>query len=874
VCIASLQSKTSAAILALDMEGKLYAHHIEINESTGSDDNDHLFDMELCVNNEVDDIKQKSSKRGRKSKAPTSMQSRQSGHPFTSMNTLTARMESATATNSKSNVSEKSSQESSCSTPKQKGRKRKATTPSKTEDEGSRAVYAVAASLNESLLLPSQSPPVIIRLSVDNGNESDHKSILKGATWSNIPGLEHVHSPMTCITFVSRAACGNQLWRTLVSMMKCDEGQDHVETNIGNAEEGMVLMGFQDGSLYATTVIDGEPGRASRMLQLNSGEPILSLQILRDESTEPKLMCVGVLGTLAIIDCDKNGAVKVDVKRLPFHGRSCSLACVGYHKSTSYGNDLSLIVTNDRGKTHLYQLSIKCDESNDRQTEHLQLRNVFRVPTSHGHASIGTKALEFVWSSSCGKVSLIRIASDLKIKRATRSKHSLLATLRQKGNSQCSLLPNRRAQVTNAVSKYETVTQTLRAAIDAKQESVGIHSSVASLEFQSNQAAKEVRDAIRIVSLSSSTAPPPLQCTINASKAQGFDLGMKNEKMYASSSWYNSIHTISSPMIRRESIEDMTPLCYRRTRDGLVKVLHGGSSSSLSCQNNSSIQVSMYDFAPVSVYASLSKIFTEKGSANNNAWEESVRLDAKVDMLNITGQAKRAHMQGVVVPFKLGEKSSVPLSGDVVFTPFLKFANIVRVEDVSEDARNAAVKEVQQLVQGAGGKKGVLANMLEDTIFYRHSNISEKVHCCSSSVLLASAKNIEQYYAHDSRVNTGVAPIALVLNSHKDTGLCELGFAFGSISNNSNALMSLLPLMRHSIIRYSQREEDLQLDVLKDECYSRLLSEKRAVKIAKHVDKCASDLLSRVASNDTCPTALLTKCVSLYEIMRTLQFIY
>eukprot|EP00985_Skeletonema_marinoi_P033910 scaffold42565_cov146-Skeletonema_marinoi.AAC.1 len=278
--------------------------------------------------------------------------------------------------------------------------------------------------------------------------------------------------------------------------------------------------------------------------------------------------------------------------------------------------------------------------------------------------------------------------------------------------------------------------------------------------------------------------------------------------MYASSSWCNSIHTISSQMIRPDSIEDMTPLCYRRTRDGLVKVLHGGSSASLSCQNNSSIQVSIYDFAPVSVYASLSKIFTENGSANNNAWEESVRLDPKVDMLNTTGQAKRAHMQGAVVPFKLGEKSSVPLSGDV-FTPFLKFANIVRVEDASEDVRNAAVKEVQQLVQWAGGKKGVLANMLEDTIFYRHSNASEKVHCCSSSVLLASAKNIEQYYAHDSRANTGVAPIALVLNSHKDTGVCELGFAFGSNSNNSNALMSLLPLMRHSIIRYSQREEDL-----------------------------------------------------------------
>jgi hypothetical protein len=878
VCIANFPSKTnqpSAAILAIDVEGKLHVHHhVEKNESNGPDANNHLFDMELCFSNEVDVGNQKSPKRGRKSKAPASAQSDPtSSYPFTSMNTLTARMESVTANNSKPYTSEKNSQESLCSTPKRKGRKRKATTPSK-RDEGGRAAYVVASSLNESHLLPSQYPPVIIRLSFDE-SDPGHESKLERVSWSKIPGLEHVNSPMACITFASRAYCGNQLWGTLVSLMRYDKGQDRAGIYIGDVDEGIVLMGFRDGSLYATTVINGEPGHASKLLQFNSGgEPFLSLQILRTESAEPKLMCVGALGTLAIIDSDKNGAVKVDMKRLPFYGRSCSLACVGYHKSASNGTDLSLIGTNDTGKTYLYQLFIKCKESTERQAgNNLQLRIMIRVPISCGNVSSGARQFEFVWSSQIGKVSLIRIAPDMKIKLATRSKQSLLATLRKKEIS-CSLPPNRIAQETNAVSKYETVTQTVKAAISTKHETVDVHSSVVSLDFHSNQATKEVRDAIRIVSLSSSNAPP-IQCTINASNtAQGFDLGMKNEKIPASSSWYHSVHTISSSMILPESIKDMTPLCYRRTRDGLVKVLYGGSSASLSCQNSSSMHVPMYDFAPVSVYASLSKIFIENRHADNIAWEESVRLDANVDVLNITGQAKRAHMQGAVVPFKLGKKSSVPLSGDV-FTPFLKFVNIVRV-DGSEDVRNAAEKEVQQLVQGAGGRKSLLAKMMDDTIIYGHSNASEKVHCCSSSVLLASSKNMAQYDKHGSRDNAGIVPIALALNSQKDTGICELGFAFGSVSNNTNKFMSLLPLMRQSIIRYSQREEELRSDVPKDECYSRLLSEKQAAKIVKHVDKCARELLSRIemsSSNDTCPSALLTKCVSLYEIMRTLQFI-
>ena len=86
--------------------------------------------------------------------------------------------------------------------------------------------------------------------------------------------------------------------------------------------------------------------------------------------------------------------------------------------------------------------------------------------------------------------------------------------------------------------------------------------------------------------------------------------------------------------------------------------------------------------------------------------------------------------------------------------------------------------------------------------------------------------------------------------------------------------MSLLPLVRHSIIRYSRSEEKL---LLTNECYRVLLTDKQAVKIARHVDKNAREMISRIesdsSSDDNTPTALLTKCLSLYEIMRTLQFI-
>jgi hypothetical protein len=295
----------------------------------------------------------------------------------------------------------------------------------------------------------------------------------------------------------------------------------------------------------------------------------------------------------------------------------------------------------------------------------------------------------------------------------------------------------------------------------------------------------------------------------------------------------------------------MTPICYRRTKVGLVKVLYGGSSTSLSCQNTSSIYVPAYDFGPVSLYASLSKIYIDHddviGNEGSNSWVQSVRFDKNIAVLDIRGQANFARMQGAVVPFKLGKQSSVPLAGDV-FTPLLIFATIVMVKGVS-DVRSIAEKEVEQL-----------------------ANASEKVHCCSSSILLASSKNIEEHRKHESRGN--VAPIALVLNSQKDTEICEVGFALGS---NEYEFMQLLPLMRHSIILQSQREEKIGLVVLKNECYRRLLSEKKAAKIAKHVDKCARELLSRSelsSSSDICPTALLTKCVSLYEIMRTLQFIF
>ena len=869
VCIANyyqdgLLNQSGAAILAIDGKGKLYAHRIQNIFSTESDSNKQLFDMELCDNNVDDNRKHKSpkSKKGRNSKAT---QNSSSCQPCASMNTLTPRTESDTTNTKTVSILDESLQKSPCSTPKRKGRKRKATSPSG-KDEG--VVYAIASSLNEPHVLPSQSPPVIVRISFEESDEHSHKAKMKKLSRTKITGLEHVDSPMTCIIFASRASCGVQLWKTLTSRIKSRKVEENVKSNIGN-DEGIVVMGLQDGSLYASLVVNGEAVHTSKILQLKSGEPLLSLYILRTELPDSKLVAVGMLGTLAIIDSDESGATIVYNKRLPFHGRFCSLAFVESHKSMSNETGISMIGTNDTGKTYLFQLSMKCGGSVEKNADHhLQLEKVFRVPITGGSVSfISTQQSKFIWSSQSGKVSLTRITPDLKGKRETKSQ-SILATLRQKESSRCNMTLHHTVNDTTTASKYEAVTKTLTAAIHLKSKQTCAHSFHTSQSQQSNLAAKEIRDAIRIVSLSSSSSPPPIECAINASKLQTFDLAVKSEKSGASSSWNHSIHTMLSTKMRTESIKHMTPLCYRRTRDGLKKVYYGGSSTSFNFQNNSSIHISMHDVAPVCIYATLSKTYVQNEDTDNNPWEESMALNEHF-MVTISGRAKRCYMQGAVVPFKLGKKSSIPLAGDV-FAPLLKFAKIVRLDGDAGNVRNAAEKEVQRLMQAGCVGKSLPMTMMDTR---SHS----KVHCSSNSAFLASSKKIDECHKQVSLDNRerDFAPIALVYNSQKDKDLCELGFAFGSISNNSNEIMSLIPLMRHSIIRCAQQEEDLQVKVLKDECYSRLLSEKRAIKIARHVDKAASELLSRIEKphDDACSAALLTKCISLYEIMRTLQFI-
>jgi hypothetical protein len=849
VCIANFDSSDkpnqhNAAILALDTtEGKIYAHHAH------KSDESHLFDMEICFNDDdVGNSKQKSPKRSRKiSNAPKSTQ--QICHPFTSMNTLTPRQE---LLNSRNNNNPKSSSQEipPSSTPTRKG-KRKATSPSRTSD-GSHTIYAVASRLNESHFLPIQfASPVLIRLSLDG-----HQGSKRLVSWTKIPGLDHVHSSLSCITFASRALCGNKLWNSIVSLMRFN--QSKAQTESGD-DEGIVLMGCQDGSLYCTTVTNGEPCKASKLLQLNGGEPILSLALLRTESTtSSKLMCFGALGTIAIIcnSTSKNDVIDFVLKRLPFDGRWCSLATVGYNGGPSNDTELlSIIGTTDSGKSYFCQFSIDCpqDPSEKKSLKNLELQKKFRLPIAHGNVSCVDacpsitlpERFQFVSYSLGGKISLMRIPSSgwKMVPRAARSKQSLLAMLRQNGKSlQCSLPSNQRAHDNNATSKYKSVFRTLKSAIGTKQESVD--TQAASLDATSIHAADEVRDAIRVISLSSRNALPPIHCNITASKCvQGFDLEMKNEKRHTTSSWCHSIHTIISsnstlsPMLRPESINNMTPLCYRRTRKGLIKVLFGGSSSSLSCQNSSSVHVPVCNFGPVSVYASLSKIIK----------------DNQLNKPNIRFDKKPANMQqGVVVPFTLGKRSSIPLSGDTMFTPFLNFARIIRNASDGTEARSIAEREVQQMIQA---RKGV--------------NGSEKMHCCSSSVLLASSKHMEQYHGNESH-NNG-APIALVFRPRQGSEICDLGFALGSDD------MSLLPLVRHSIIRYSRSEEKLRSDVLKNEFYRVLLTDKRAAKIARHVDKNAREMISRIesdsSSDDNTPTALLTKCLSLYEIMRTLQFI-
>ncbi|KAL3763489.1 hypothetical protein ACHAW5_010881 [Stephanodiscus triporus] len=326
--------------------------------------------------------------------------------PLCTMNTLSARLElkpsipiNCTSIGPISTCSPDSawsslSKKSPTKSPKTNGRKRKHSPASiKAEDATTpERIYLVASSLND-YLLPSESPPIVMLLSSSINESQDVKtSRLKGLAWTAVPGLEHIDVQMTCILFASRSKCGPKIWDGIVSAMRSStDAEVTAPENLEQkgSEEGVVLMGFQDGTLLASLVattrasassnVTLDIGKATTLLQLSSNEPLISLQLLptslsfasaASSSQPPLLVCVGALGKIIMLASppellDKKSQADtpkflIDYTIEPYGGRWLSVACVGYRFLDTTGaiGNLSFVGANDTGQIFLHNLFI------------------------------------------------------------------------------------------------------------------------------------------------------------------------------------------------------------------------------------------------------------------------------------------------------------------------------------------------------------------------------------------------------------------------------------------------------------------------------------------------------------------------------------
>ena len=440
-------------------------------------------------------------------------------------------------------------------------------------------------------------------------------------------------------------------------------------------------------------------------------------------------------------------------------------------------------------------------------------------------------------------------------------------------------------------------------------------------------------------------ASDPLKC---GHLKYDFTFGKLPSTKESTALWSPSVHILQSlpsslsSLLRPESIKGMPPICYRllsRERGRPIKVVYGGMAISntgngeiLSCN------VPVYDVLPVAIFASFHMVYGHVNAINDQSgiadWCLSVRLCDKLRqykrkgspkndafggaLLCPSGAAKRMcagngngsiceQILGVAIPFDFGTKTnpSCTLVNDIL-TNTLETIDCNRMQSGDNlTARNLAEKTVYQAISS---KESLLPFIKEEHLIRRHSRaiiedmdvVNDNAYCSSGSMRLLNAtfanrlfftgaKAPSQYYECCS--NSGIGPLALchlpkqikgAVNSQDQVE--EYGFAIGSSPSTPNESLSLLPLVRQSLIR---RIFELQCNSQtprggKDEMkllllYHMLLSEKQTMKAAKHVARSSEELLtnSDISMNDPyigiCHDSLLAKSTSLYEILRTIQ---
>ena len=491
--------------------------------------------------------------------------------PLCAMNTLSARSEltqsvpingtaigltSTCSPDTRSSPTKYSSIDSS----KRNGRKRKHSPAScKAEDAITpERIYLVASSLNDSLL-PSESPPIVMMLSSSIDESQDVRTCrLAGLACTTVPGLEHIDVPMTCILFASRSKCGPKIWDGILLAMRSSmdaEAMAPGDSQQKECDEGVVLMGFQDGTLQASLVATNRAcassnvtidiGEATTLLQLSSSEPLISLQLLPTSlpfgsatpfSQPPLLVCIGALGTIISLASPHAETPRFSIGYTiePYGGRWLSATCVGYRFLDTTGEigDLSFVGVNDTGQIFLHHLLIPGNrhggEVNDNsgQSKGCEER-IVRLPIPAGMASSicafpeqlfatsnsSSTHVTYTISSPSGKTTVIRmpvtqgIFANQPLPSRQRCLHhgassSILSVLTGEESSEhqqlyANKIETPRVKPQHGSSKLQSLLQKLES-ISAKQKKNESMRHVDSSSRQLEHATKEIRDVTRI----------------------------------------------------------------------------------------------------------------------------------------------------------------------------------------------------------------------------------------------------------------------------------------------------------------------------------------------------------------------------------------
>ena len=560
---------------------------------------------------------------------------------LSTMNTLNARLElkpSVTAIGPILSCSPDHTTMSPASSPNRSGRKRKHSPAlSKTEDATtSQQLFLVASSLNGSLL-PSESPPIVMLIS--SSIRDSRTCHLTGQAWATVPGLEHIDVPMTCILFASRLKCGTKIWDGIASTMRTStyaKAMSSVHVQQSECNEGVVLMGFQDGTLrasvvatkrgYASSTVTLDIGKATTLLHLSSNEPLISIQLLPASlsfesattfSQSPFLVCVGALGTVITLaspsespDEKRHGSTATFSSHftLESHGGFWrSVACIGYCLDEEGEiNGLSFVGVNDSGRVFLHNLLILRSQSggeiHGRTGQKIRCeQGIFCLPIPAGMASSiyafpeqlfattnpsGTH-VTFTISSPNGKTTVMRYANQPLPSRQNSlycgSIFSILSALRVEKSTYRQLYADEitppREKSKLGPTKLQSLLRKLELASAKQNNSARQH--IGSISGQFERALMEIRDVTRIAAYlrdsSSNHSSSPIQLKAISLKNGILDCEVTCRQLQtttqSATTWIPSIHILQSCMHR------LSPMLRPQSTIGMPPLCYRRTSS-------------------------------------------------------------------------------------------------------------------------------------------------------------------------------------------------------------------------------------------------------------------------------------------------------